>query len=507
MQSLAGVIGGEASGCTETTTAAFIECALFDPVAVALTGRRHAIASDARQRFERGIDQALLPAALEAATALILQVCGGTPSHVTAAGAEPAWRRTAPMRFDRLRTFGGATVLPDDAVASLERLGFTTTARDDAAATFAVPSWRNDIAAPVTLDPSPTLGADRTAALAEAVARAEPEADLVEEVLRLRGLDIIPPVSLPPTSAIPQATLTPRQVRAAIARRTLAAAGLLECVTFSFMDHATASRFAGAKAPPLLTNPIAADLDQLRPTPVATLAEAAARNQARGLSPALLFELGPAFAATAQETVAAGLLAGQTRRHPGAPARPYDAMDAKSHALAVLAALGLPTDSLSTTTDAPAWYHPGQSGQVRQGPRLVLATFGALHPGITATLGLPCAAAFELFLDRVPEPKRRRRAPPDLPQFQPLRRDFAFLVPTATLADTLLRAARGADRTLITEARIFDIFQGGTVPEGQKSIAIEVTLQPRDHTLTDAEIEAVTARIVAAVTKTGAVLR
>jgi phenylalanyl-tRNA synthetase beta chain len=494
---------------TEATNSVFIECALFDPVAVALTGRRHALVSDARQRFERGIDPALLPDALDAATRLIQELCGGEASTRAEAGAEPAWRRTATMRFERLASLGGAAVPPDEAVSSLERLGFTVQSCDAAAVTVCVPSWRNDVAAAIALDPNPALPPDRVAALYAACAEAEPEADLIEEVLRLRGLDTIPPVSLPRAAVVPPATLSPRQVRAALARRTMAASGLLECVTFSFMDHDQAALFGGDDASLRVANPIASDLDQMRPTPIATLAMAAQRNAARGLPDSLLAEIGPAFSAAGQEVVGAGLLSGHTPRHPSAPARPYGAMDAKGAALAVLAALGLPMDSLTVTTDAPGWYHPGQSGVVRQGPKLVLATFGALHPRVAAALGLDApTAAFEVFLDRIPEPKRRKRAAPDLPPFQPVRRDFAFVLPAVAPVDAVLRAARGAERTLITEVRLFDVFQGGALAADQKSVGIEVVFQPRERTLTDAEIEAAAAKVVAAVAKaTGAALR
>ena len=513
VQSLAGIMGGEATGCTEATTDVFIECALFDPVATALSGRRHAVTSDARQRFERGIDPALLPAALDAATAMILDLCGGEPSHVTAAGAEPPWPRDATMRFAALETLGGLAVPADEAVAALERLGFAVQSRDADRVTVAVPSWRNDVATAIVLDPSATLSPERVATLAAACAEAEPEADLVEEVLRLRGLDTIPPVSLPRAGPVPPATLRPHQVRAALARRTLAAAGLLECVTFSFTDAKAAALFGGGAKGLRVQNPIAADLDQMRPTPVVTLAQAAARNEARGLMENLLFEAGPAFGmqddAAVQEVVAAGLLSGLTPRMVGTPARPHGAMDAKAAAMAVLSALRLPPESLTVTRDAPAWYHPGQSGVIRQGPKLVLATFGALHPTVMAALDLSGpAAAFEVFLDRVPEPKRRKRAAPDLPPFQPVRRDFAFLVADDVAADAVLRAARGAERTLIAEARLFDVFHGGAVPEGRKSVAVEVVFQPRERTLTDAEIEAAATKVVAAVAKaTGGELR
>ncbi len=509
VQSLAGVIGGEATGCTEATTAVFIECALFDPVRVALTGRRHAITSDARQRFERGIDPALMPDALEAATHLIQTLCGGEASEVVRAGAEPRWQRSATLRFAWLERLGGVAVPQDDAVDSLDRLGFAVEKRTSELVRVAVPSWRNDVAAPIQLDQAPGLDPERARIAAEGCAEAEPEADLIEEVLRLRGLDTIPPMSLPRAAPVPAATLTPRQVRAALARRTLAAAGLLECVTFSFMSGREAALFGGGDPAMRVLNPIASDLDQMRPTPVATLALAAGRNAARGLPDAALFEVGPAFAADSQEAVAAGLFAGHTARHPSAPARRYGATDAKAAAFDVLEALGLPIDSLSVTTDAPAWYHPGRSGVVRQGPKLVLATFGELHPSVLAGLGLPGPlAGFEVFLDRIPEPKRRKRTAPDLPQFQPVRRDFAFLVPQDVPADAVLRAARGAERTLIADASIFDVFQGDKLPPGQKSVGVEVVLQPRERTLTDAEIEAAAAKVVAAVTKrTGGALR
>ncbi len=223
----------------------------------------------------------------------------------------------------------------------------------------------------------------------------------------------------------------------------------------------------------------------------------------------MLFEAGPAFHPSGQEVVAAGVLSGHTPRHPGTPARPLGAMDAKAVAMAVLETLGLPMDSLAVTADAPGWYHPGQSGQVRQGPKLVLATFGALHPRVAAALGLAApTAAFEVFLDRIPEPKRRKRSAPNLPAFQPVRRDFAFLVGREVASETVLRAARGAERSLIAAARLFDVFEGGSLPPGQKSVGVEVVFQPQDRTLTDAEIEAASGKVVAAVTKaTGAALR
>ncbi len=343
---------------------------------------------------------------------------------------------------------------------------------------------------------------------AAGIAQVEPETDLIEEVLRIRGLDAVPPVSMPRAAPVPPATLTPRQTRAALTRRLLAARGLLECVTFSFMDHRKAALFGPAPDATRLLNPIASDLDQLRPTPVATLALAAQRNAARGLPESALFEIGPAFTEVSQETSAAGLRSGPPSRHWDGSRAP-GALDAKADALAVLTALGVTPESLSATRDAPGFYHPGRSGVLRQGPKLVLATFGELHPAVLAALDLPRpAVAFEVFLDRVPEPKRRRRAAPDLPALQPVRRDFAFVVDEDVPAEAVSRAARGAERQLIAGVRLFDVYAGPGVPEGQRSLAVEVTFQPREQALTDAEIEAASAKVVAAVAKaTSAVLR
>jgi len=511
-QSIAGVVGGEATGCDETTTTVFLECAYFDPVRIALTGRRHQVVSDARQRFERGIDPALMPDAVEAATAMIIDLCGGEAGTVTMDGAEPAWRRDATMRFHRIAELGGSTIDPDDAVASLERLGFTVRARDAETVTVAVPPWRPDIAAPIALSQSPDLPQDRAARAAAGVAVIEPECDLIEEVLRLRGLDAVPPVSLPRTTPVPAVTLTPRQQRVAVTRRVLAAQGLLECVTFSFMARDDASWFGAVPDTLRLTNPIAADLDQLRPTAIATLALAARRNAARGYPDLALFEVGPEFDASApmgQRLVAAGIRAGSTPRAWNQQSRAVDVSDAKADLWAALAAMGAPLDGLMLTTDAPSFFHPGRSAVVRQGPKQVLGAFGEIHPRLIAELDLPGPmVAFSLNLDAVPEPKRRRKSAPDLAPFQPVRRDFAFLADTTVAADALARAARGADRALITGVTVFDLYEGNKVPEGRKSIAIEVTFQPRERTLTDAEIEAAANKVIAAVSKaTGATLR
>ena len=511
VQSLAGVMGGAATGSDLGTTSVFIECAWFDPVRVAHTGRHHGLASDARARFERGIDIAMMPDFLDAATAMVIELCGGEASDVAQAGAPPPWQRTARMRFERIAGFGGMQVPAEEAVSSLEKLGFAVAARDADSVTVHVPGWRNDIAASTELELAPGMDPDQAARVTEGARLIEPEVDLIEEVLLLRGLDAVPPVSMPVLAVVPQATLTPPQVRRALARRTLAAAGMAECVTFSFMPKAVAALFGAAPEGLHLSNPIASDLDQMRPTAVATLALAAARNVARGEAFGGLFEIGPSFLGSGeseQPMRAAGLRFGTPPRH-WAGARPATALDAKADVLTVLQTLGVPMEALTITADAPAFYHPGQSGTIRQGPKTVLASFGALHPRVLAAIDLAVpTVAFEIHLDAIAEPKRRKKATPELPAFQPLTRDFAFVVDASVRADAVLRAAKGAERTLIAGVQLFDVYEGDKLEAGKKSLGIEVVLQPRERTLTDAEIEAACAKVVGAVSKaTGGVLR
>ncbi len=506
--SLAGIMGGKSTAVSAKTKNVFVECALFDPVRIAMTGRRQQIHSDARARFERGLDQSLLPAALDAATQMILSICGGEPSEFMTAGSEPSWRRQASLRFERLAGVAGAPVPADDAVRILTSLGFEIQSHDAVQVTVAVPPWRNDIAGDTKLDQGSQVDAALALRAIEGAALIEPEVDLIEEVLRIRGLDIIAPVSLPVMSAVLVAVLTPRQTRAALARRLLASRGMAECVTFSFMKQADAALFGDAPASLRVLNPIAADLDQMRPTPLATLAQAALRNAARGMADAAIFEIGPAYSADGQALVAAGLRTGHTARHWSGPSRAAQPMDAKADVYALLAALGVPMEALTSVPEAPAWYHPGRSGVIKQGPKTVLAQFGELHPAMQASMGLDGpAVAFELFLDQIADPKRRRRAAPEFSTLQPVRRDFAFLVEASLPADTLLRAVRGAERTLIAQVGLFDVYEGDKLEPGQKSLGVEVVLQPRDKTLTDAEIEAVSAKIVQAAAKIGATLR
>jgi phenylalanyl-tRNA synthetase beta chain len=483
--SLGGVIGGEWTGCSEATTEIFIEAALFDPVRTAATGRRLNIASDARYRFERGLDPAFVANGLEIATRMMLELCGGEASEIVTAGAVPAWRRRYRLRAGRTKSLGGLDVPPAESRAILERLGFKVAAETDGDLAVEPPSWRGDI---------------------------EGEADLVEEVLRIKGYDTIPAVPLPRDTALPRPALPPARRRSELVRRTLAGRGLVEATTFSFIAAAEAERFGGGKAELRLVNPISADLAEMRPSILPGLVAAARRNADRGVADAALFELGPVYYGDRPEEqllVAAGLRTGRNgpKDWRGA-ARSIDLWDVKADALAALAAMGAPAGGIQASPDPPAWYHPGRGASLRLGPNL-LGHFGELHPAVLATLDAkPPLSGFEVFLDRVPEPRPARAAPFDLPVFQPIDRDFAFVVDRGLTAETLLRAARGADRELVAEIRLFDVYEGAGLPDGKKSLAVTVVLQPRRKSLTDAEIEAFSARLVARVEQaTGGKLR
>jgi phenylalanyl-tRNA synthetase beta chain len=483
--SLGGVIGGESTGCGETTTDVFVEAALFDPVRTAATGRKLSLQSDARYRFERGLDPAFVAPGMEIATRLILELCGGEPSAPVVAGAVPEWQRSYRLRPDRVATLGGVDLPGETQRRILEALGFGV-AETGGGLTVAPPSWRGDI---------------------------EGEADLVEEVLRVHGYDAIAAVPLERDTALPRPALDPAQRRVGFVRRTLAARGLVEAVTFSFMAAGDAALFGGVKPELRLINPISADLDVMRPSILPNLLAAARRNADRGLADSALFEVGAQYhddTPEGQATVAAGLRHGQSGpRHWRDPGRPVDAFAAKADALAALAAAGTPTENLQASADPPAWYHPGRAGTLRLGAK-VLAHFGEVHPAVLAACALKGpAAGFEVFLDAVPPPRKARgRAPLKLSPFQPVERDFAFLVPADLPAETLLRAARGVDRTLIAEIRLFDVYAGAGLPAGRKSLAITVVLQPEEATLTDEQIEAFSIRLVAQVAKaTGGELR
>ena len=479
VQSLGGVIGGEATGCTEATPEVFVEAALFDPIRTAATGRRLNIASDARYRFERGLDPAFVGDGLEIATRLMLELCGGEASEVVIAGAVPDWRRHYVLRAGRPASLGGLDVPPAESAAILSALGCTVEKQPSGDLSVEPPSWRGDV---------------------------EGEADLVEEVLRVKGYDHIPAVPLPRQAPLPRPALVPVRRRSELVRRVLAARGLTEAVGFSFVSAREAGLFGGAKPELRLVNPISADLDAMRPSLLPGLLTAIGRNADRGWPDAALFELGPLYrddTPQGQLLAAAGLRAGQTGpKHWREPSAPVDLYQVKADALAALAAMGAPAENVQIAGEPPGWFHPGRAGVLRLGPT-VLGTFGELHPAVVEALDArPPVAGFEVFLDAVPEPRAGRAKPPlQLSVFQPIERDFAFVVDEAVPAETLLRAARGVDRKLVTEIRLFDVYQGAGLPAGKKSLAITVRLQPAEHTLTDTEIEGFSKRLVAQVEK------
>jgi phenylalanyl-tRNA synthetase beta chain len=486
--SLGGVVGGMSSGCTEGTVSVFVESALFDPVRTAETGRKHAIESDARYRFERAVDPATVLPGLDEATRLIIEICGGEPSQTVIAGRVPEGHKTVPFRPSRVMALGGAPIPENEALSILERLGFITKPGSDRVE-ITVPTWRSDV---------------------------HGEPDIVEDVLRVKGYAVIPAVPLPTPGGLPAVVETVPQRRRRDAKRALAGRGMMEGVTFSFMDENAARLFGFSDERLKLANPISAELSVMRPSIVPNLAAAAARNAARGFDDVALFEVGPIFGASpadptgSQRLVAAGVRAGKTGpRHWADRPRDVDVFDAKADALGVLAALGVPSANVQTVAEAPPWFHPGRSGSLRMGPQATLAHFGELHPRIAKALDVPTPiVAFEVNLDALPQPKKTKRGAFQPSPFQPVERDFAFVVDDKVTADAIVRAAKLADRALINDVSVFDVYAGGAMGEGKKSVAIAVRIQPRDATLTDPEIEALAQKIVAAVTKaTGATLR
>ena len=487
-EALGGVMGGEVTGCTGETVNVFIESAWFDPVRTAATGRKLNLTSDARFRFERGVDPEFLVGGAEVATRLILEFCGGEASELVIAGGPPAWKRDIALRDTRVRDLGGIEVAPQEAERILTVLGFAVT-KEDGGVRAAVPSWRNDIVG---------------------------EACLVEEVVRVNGYDRVPAVPMELTDPMPKPALTPEQRRRARARRVLAERGLVEAVTYSFLSSAEAALFGGLDGAVPLINPISSDLDVMRRSVLPNLIAACGRNADRGFADVALFEVGPCYDGVKpedQSTVAAGVRAGRSGpRNWAAKPRPADAFDAKADALAVLDALGAPVDKLQVFDEAAAWYHPGRSGSLRLGPKTVLARFGEIHPRVLRRMDVKGpVAGFEVLLDNLPKAKARKSAARkslELSPFQPVERDFAFVLDQGVAAEAVVRAARSADKNLITEVRVFDLFEGKSLGAGKKSLAINVILQPTEKTLTDADIEAVADKVVAGVGKaTGGVLR
>lgn len=482
---LGGVMGGESTGCSDKTTDVFLESAWFDPIRTAQTGRVTGITSDAQYRFARTVDTGFVVGGLELATRLILDLCGGEASAVVVAGQAPP--PPAPVAFDPayVRQLAGLDIPAEKSADILAKLGFGID-RSGPTWTVTPPTWRRD---------------------------AEGKADLVEEIARIAGYDALPATPLPETARPVGGVLTVRQNRARVARRALAAAGYAETATWSFTRNAVARMFGGGADALVLANPMSADIDTMRPSVLPNLIEAAGRNARRGFPDVALFEVGPVFGGDRpqdQRMVIAAIVAPHAAR--GWDRRPRDDLyTVKADLLALLEELGAPVTSLQTAQgSASSWWHPGRSARLQLGPKAVLAEFGELHPAVLKALDVDGPVyGFEIQVEAIPEARKKGKTRPaaDLPALMPLSRDFAFVVDADKPAGDLVKAVAGADRALIASARVFDVYQGAGVPDGCKSIAVEVLVQPREKTLTDAEIEALSARIIAAAEKAGGRLR
>ena len=484
---IAGIMGGEHSGCGDDTTDVLLEVAYFTPAQIARTGQALALASDARGRFERGVDPAFLDTGMDILTSLILEICGGEPSEVIRAGEAPLARKTVAYNTALAGNLGGIDVADSEQKRILAALGFDVA--DDWMVT--VPTWRPDV------DGAP---------------------DIVEEVIRVHGLEAVPSTPLPRADGVAKPTATAAQMLERRVRRAAAARGLHEAVTWSFLPEAEAAHFADGEAIWTLANPISEDLKAMRPSLLPGLLSAAQRNLHRGASSVRVFEIGRRYLRGANgasdEKLSLGVVLAGDRSARGwavGKAQAFDAFDAKAEALALLAEAGAPVDNLQVMGEAGPQFHPGQSATLRLGPKQVLARFGMLHPATAKAFDLDGpVAVVELFLDRIPAKKgagafaRPHFAPPAL---QAVTRDFAFLVDANVPAGDLLRSVKGADKQAIVAARVFDDFRGAGVPEGQKSLAIEVTLQPVDKSFDEAALKAIADKVVAAAAKQGGTLR
>ncbi|MFU1477585.1 phenylalanine--tRNA ligase subunit beta [Roseovarius sp. C7] len=483
IQSIGGIMGGLATGCTEATTNVFLEAAVWDHIQIAETGRALKINSDARYRNERGIDPAFNMQAIELATQMILDLCGGEPSEVVVAGEVPDVARAYKLDPERVQSLVGMEIPESEQRQTLTALGF----RMEGSMAH-VPSWRPDV---------------------------QGEADLVEEVARVASLTKLKGIPLPRLQAgVPKPILSPLQKREQIARRTAAALGYNECVTYSFIDRASAELFGGGDDATMLANPISADMSHLRPALLPGLLQAAARNQARGQMDMALFEVGHAFHGGEpgdQHLMVTGILVGRTGpKDVHGASRPVDLFDAKADAEAVLSAIGAPA-KVQILRGGESWWHPGRHGRICLGPKKALGVFGELHPKVLEALDVKGpVVGFTLWPAEIPLPRKASatRGALSVSDLQAVERDFAFVVDAEVEALTLVNAAAGADKALIDDVRVFDEFIGGSLGEGKKSLAITVRLQPTDTTLKDADIEAVSAKIVEKVTKaTGGSLR
>jgi phenylalanyl-tRNA synthetase beta chain len=520
VESIAGIMGGELSGCDENTTDVLVESALWDPMTTARTGRDLGIITDARYRFERGVDPEFMGAGLELGTRLVLELCGGEPTEAESVGYAGHTPKTIEFPFPEVERLTGLEVAEADSRRILQSLGFQVgeayrteefgagptagglgmmanaevrKVRKGGVAAVTVPSWRPDV---------------------------EGKADLVEEVMRIHGVNRIDPQPMVSHDAVNGRTLTTQQVRTRAAKRALASRGMMEAVTWSFIPRRHAELFGGGAAGLRLANPIAADMSDMRPSLLPGLIAAAQRNADRGFADVALFEVSGTYESDepdGQRRVAAGVRRGTARmegqgRHWAGDAAPVGVFDAKADALAALEACGAPVDNLQIEPGGPDWYHPGRSGLIKLGPKNLLGTFGEFHPRALEALDVSGPlCGFEVFVDAIPEPKAKAtRTKPrlDISPLQAVKRDFAFVVDADVQAANLTRAAASADKKLITGVRVFDLFEGASLGEGKKSLAIEVAIQPVEKTLTDEDFEALAAKIVDNVAKqTGGVLR
>ncbi|WJR68434.1 phenylalanine--tRNA ligase subunit beta [Neorhizobium sp. CSC1952] len=500
VESIGGIMGGEHSGCDGNTTDVLIESALWDPINIAKSGRSLGIITDARYRFERGVDPEYMIPGLDRTTELVLRLCGGTPAEAKVVGYKGHQPKVIDFPFSEVKRLTGLEVSTEESRQILTRLGFTVEGSANASGervSVTVPSWRPDV---------------------------DGKADLVEEIMRIHGVDQIKPEAIDRLSSVNGKILTTLQVRTRAAKRALAARGMLEAVTWSFISEDQAKLFGGGSQALKLANPIASDMSDMRPSLLPGLLTAAQRNADKGFGDVAIFEVSGTYETDmpeGQRRVAGGVRRGTASingagrlwsNNAKGGGKPVDVFDAKADALAVLEACGLPMGNVQIEKGAPAWYHPGRSGTIKMGPKVVLGYFGEFHPKTLGSLDVSGAlCGFEVFLDAMPEPKKkatRTKPPLELSPFQAVKRDFAFVVASDVEAGAIVKAAVSADRKLITGVNVFDVFEGASLGEGRKSVAIEVQIQPVERTLTDEDFEALTGKIVANVEKTtGGVLR
>ncbi len=488
---LGGIVGGEASSCTSETKNILIECAYFDPLRTAATGRKLSIITDARYRFERGVDPAFVEPGLDLATDMMLRLGGGEPSRKRIAGRAPIKQRTIKFNVGRIKQLAGIEVARGEVTRILTTLGFDIPASKNSV-NVKVPTWRPDVHGP---------------------------ADLVEEVVRIVGLDNVPSTPMPRASGVARSVMTPTQQRVRRARRVLAGRGMVEAVTWSFINQQEARHFGGGEPELELQNPISVEMSSMRPSLLSGLLAAVARNQNRGFQNLAVFEIGNTYHGITdgdQHLVASGVRAGNAHlegqgRQWQRQLPPVDVYDAKADAAALITALGIDISKIQITRDAPAWFHPGRSGTIKMGPKNCLAHFGELHPTTLNLMDIDGAAvAFEVFIGAIPAARRkaRPRPPMESSDLLPVLRDMAFLVDKSVSSADIVRAAVNADKALISDVYVFDQFEGEPLEVDKKSLAIEVTLQPKTKALTLAEIDALMEKVSTAVSKaTGGTLR